>query len=83
MLHDETLHVLGLLCRVLESALAAPVDGNLAILLHLELDRAILAEKTGALEQPIAVAKSALRHDMRRLGQGKKSLKGGSLKFQK
>jgi len=55
-LHNKALNVVSLLLGVLPAALAAPVDSDLAVTLHLELDAAVLAEETVADHQPLAVA---------------------------
>lgn len=55
-LHLDPLDVLALLARVLELAFAAPVDGDFAVALHLEFDRAVLAPEGFAGLEPFAVA---------------------------
>ncbi|KAI9785346.1 MAG: citrate (Si)-synthase [Geoglossum umbratile] len=47
-LHRNALDVVALVGRVLELTLATPVHGDLAVALHLELDRAVLAKQAVA-----------------------------------
>lgn len=49
-LHPDPFDIGLLLCRVLPLALAPPVDGDLAIALHLEFDRAVVAPEAVACE---------------------------------
>jgi len=60
VLHNDALHVVLLVGRVLPLALPAPVDGDLAVFLHLELDAAVTAPEALALEQPLAVSEGVV-----------------------
>lgn len=60
-MHPNTLDIVTLIGRVLELGLAILVDGKLAVVLHLELDFAILANEALALEEPLAVSKRVVR----------------------
>jgi hypothetical protein len=61
-LHDGTLCVADLLVGALPGAAVVVVDGQLAIVLHAELDGAIFAEDAHADHEPVAVFKSAVAH---------------------
>ena len=61
-MHLDALDTTTLVYCVLESALAAPVNANLAVLLHFEFDGAILAPQAVTGEQPLTVAKCIVRH---------------------
>lgn len=58
----DTLDVLALLVRVLPLALPAPVHCDLAIALHLELDRAILAKQASTCLRPLVVTEGVAGH---------------------
>ena len=51
----NAIDVTALLCRVLEVAHTAPVHGDLAIALHPELNRAVLAKQAVVHLQPLIV----------------------------
>lgn len=61
-LHDGTLCVVDLLGGALPSTVVVVVDGELAVILHAELNSAIFAEDTHAYHEPVAVFKSAVAH---------------------
>jgi len=62
-LHIDALDVVPLMNGILELALAAPIHGDLAIDLHLELDRAVLAKQAVAHKEPLAVTEGVMmRH---------------------
>lgn len=61
-LHREAFDVVPLIGGVLPLALTAPVHGDLAVALHLELDRAVLAPQARAHDQLLAVTEGVGRH---------------------
>ena len=54
-LHMDAVDVTALLGRVLEMAHTAPVHGDLAVALHPELNRAVLAKQAVVHLQPLVV----------------------------
>lgn len=60
-MHLDTLHVVVGLSRVVELALASLVNGNLAVCLHLEVYRTVLAEQAVAHEELLAISERAVR----------------------
>lgn len=70
-MHNDALDIGFLLSRVLELALATPIHGDLAVALHLELDRAVLAKQAVTREQPLAVTEGIMRHIECKLGDEK------------
>lgn len=61
-LHDGTLCVVDLLGGALPSTVVVVVDGELAVVLHAELNGAVFAEDTHADHEPVTVFKSAVAH---------------------
>lgn len=60
-LHVDALDIILLVGGVLPLAFTSPIHGDLAVALHLELDRAVRAPKTGASRHPLSVAERTVR----------------------
>lgn len=61
-LHDGALCVADLLVGALPGTAVVVVDGELAVVLHAELDGAVFAEDAHADHEPVAVIESAVTH---------------------
>jgi len=70
LLHFKTLDVAALLGRVLKAQLSAPVDGDFAVALHLELDGLVAAPEAVSGVEPFAGSETAVLHDCDWGGEG-------------